>query len=69
MSERKAVQAWAMFAPRGWLFHDSIRRTRRGVIEWADNDAAPTWTWAKYRKNGFYISKVEVRPLPDKDKR
>jgi hypothetical protein len=60
----RTERAWAMFTPSGWIFHSSVRRTRRGVVEYASNDAAPTWTWAKYRKRGFYIAKVEIRPLP-----
>jgi len=57
----KPVKAWAMFAPKGWMFYESVRRTRRLVVEYADNDAAPTWTWEKYRKRGFYIAKIEIR--------
>lgn len=61
----RAAKGWAMFAPKGWIFHDSVRYTRRQVVEYANNDAAPTWTWEKYRKRGFYIAKVEIRPLPE----
>lgn len=61
---RRTETAWAMFTPNGWLFHGSVRRTRREVAAYADGDAVPTWTWAKYRKRGFYIAKVEIRSLP-----
>lgn len=59
----KPITAWAMFAPKGWIFHESVRRTRGEVVEFANTDAAPTWTWEKYRKRGFYIAKVEVRQI------
>ena len=59
----KPSQAWALFAPKGWIFHDSLRRTRGAVIDYANNDASPGWTWARYRKLGFYIAKVEVRQI------
>lgn len=69
MSERKevvrAAKGWALFTPSGWIFHDSVRLTRRRVVEYANNDAAPTWDWERYRKRGFYIAKVEIRPLPE----
>lgn len=61
MHSDRPTQAWALFALKGWIFEFSVRRTRREVIEYANNDAAPTWTWEQYRKRGFYIAKVEIR--------
>lgn len=59
----RTTWGWALFTPNGHIFHDSIRMRRFQVVEWAINDAAPTWTWDKYRRNGFYIAKVEIRSL------
>lgn len=61
MHSDRPTQAWALFTPKGWIFESSVRRTRREVVEYANNDAAPTWTWEQYRKRGFYIAKVEIR--------
>lgn len=59
----KTFQAWAMFTRGGHLFFDSVRGRRFQVVEYADADAAPGWDWKRYRRNGFYIAKVEIRSL------
>lgn len=56
------ARGWALYTPTGWIFTESVRRSRRDVIDYANNDAALTWNWQKYRKKGFFIAKVEIVP-------
>lgn len=67
MSERKPIEArkaagWAMYSAYGWIFTDSVWSRRSEVVAYANNDAAPGWNWAQYRKRGFYIAKVDIVP-------
>lgn len=61
-TEAKAAKGWALFTSNGYIFTESVRRTRGAVVEYANNDAAHGWNWERYRRNGFFIAKVEIVP-------
>lgn len=63
MLTARPARGYAMYTRSGWIFIDSVRRTRREVVAYADNDAAPGWNWDRYRQAGFFIAKVSIIPL------
>jgi len=62
-STARSAKGWALYTRTGWIFTESVRCRRREVVQYADMDAAPGWNWVRYRKNGFFIAKVDIVPI------